>query len=71
MARDKVAPVLRRGCASGGKNLPKQKNPKRRAAMVLAAAAVDRGAAALKRKRKVRSDEEVVELEDAERGGRG
>ncbi len=36
--------------------------------MVLAAAAVDRGAAALARKRKAVTDEEVDELDRAERG---
>ena len=69
MARGKAVPVLRHGQASGGKTAPgKKSNARRKGAMVLAAAAVDRGAAALARKWKGGTDEEVDELEQAERG---
>jgi hypothetical protein len=69
MARGKTVPVLRHGQASGGKTAPgKKANARRKGAMVLAAAAVDRGAAALARKRQRGTDEEVDELDQAERG---
>ncbi len=69
MAREKAVATTRRGQASGGKTAPgKNKTAKRKGAMVLAAAAVDRGAAALVRKRKAVTDEEVDELDQDEQG---
>ena len=72
MVRENAVPVLKRGQASGGKTAPgKKQAAKRKGAMVLAAAAVDRGAAALTRKRKGMiegTDEEVDELDQEERG---
>jgi len=51
MAREKAVATTKRGQTSGGKTAPgKKQAAKRKGAMVLAAAAVDRGAAALARK---------------------
>ena len=69
MAREKAVATTKRGQASGGKTgTGKKQTPRRKGAMVLAAAAVDRGAAALARKRKGGTNEEVDELDQAERG---
>jgi uncharacterized protein HemX len=69
MAREKAVATTKRGQASGGKTgTGKKQTPRRKGAMVLAAAAVDRGAAALARKRKAATNEEVDELDQEDRG---
>jgi len=69
MGREKAVATTKRGQASGGKTAPgKKQSVKRKGAMVLAAAAVDRGAAALARKRKAATNEEVDELDQEDRG---
>ena len=69
MAREKAVATTKRGQASGGKTgTGKKQTPRRKGAMVLAAAAVDSGAEALARKRKAGADEEVDELDQVERG---
>jgi len=72
MAREKAVATTKRGQTSGGKTAPgKKQGAKRKGAMVLAAAAVDRGAAALARKRKAIAEEEEDELDQEERGEGG
>ena len=69
MGREKAVATTKRGHATGGKTgTGKKQTPRRKGAMVLAAAAADRGAAALARKRKAATNEEVDELDQEDRG---